>query len=442
MAHKRSLRTAAVLGTAGLLLGTAGCSPPGNEDPVAGQSTAEPTSPVTITWQASPFGNRADDARVWLVEQFEAEHPNIDVEVISAPTNTDTNRASLATQIMGGASTPDVYNGDISWAAQLADAGLALPIDSYLPEDWFEGFDEAIVAGASYEGQVYGMPLTLDQAFLYYRTDLLEKHGLPVPTTWQQVADQARQLQDAGEVSDGIAWPGASYEGLTAVTNEFVAAAGGSLVAEDLSGPATDSPEAAEAVDFMRGLIEEGVSSRGVPTYQEPQALQTFTNGDAAFLRNWAYAYASAENPESSAVAGNVGVTAMPAFGDNDVRASTVGGWNVYINPHTEQLGASLAFLTWLTSAETQQQLAERSTVVPALDAVRTSPEVQELSPVIAASVDNDLVPRPTASPYYAQISQSVYGNVNGVLAGSTPAADGLAAVTRGIRSALDGRSL
>nr|WP_231710188.1 ABC transporter substrate-binding protein [Arthrobacter zhangbolii] len=440
LAHQ--LRTTAVLGTAALLLATAACGSPGEEDPAAGQSAAEPTSPVTLTWQAAPFGNRADDARVWLVEEFEAEHPNIDIEVISAPTNVDTNRASLATQIMGGASTPDIYNGDVAWAAQLADNGLALPVDRYLPEDYFDGFDPAVVEGATFEDQVFGIPLTLDQSFLYYRKDLLEKHGLPVPGTWQEVAEQARTLQDAGEVAEGITWQGASYEGLTAVTNEFVASAGGSLVNEDLSEGLIDSPEATEAVEFMRDLVADGTSPRGVPTYQEPQSLQTFTNGDAAFMRNWAYAYATAENEETSGIAGKVGVTSMPAFGDGDTNAASVGGWNVYVNPHTEQLGASLTFLKWLTSAETQTDLAKRSSTIPTLDAVREAADVQVLSPVIVASAGNDLVARPTASPYYPQISQSIYGQVNGILAGTTETGAGLEAARNGIRSALEGRSL
>lgn len=409
---------------------------------MAGQSTSEPDSPVTITWQAAPFGNRADDARVWLVEEFEAEHPTIDVEVISAPTNVDTNRASLATQILGGAATPDIYNGDVAWAAQLADSGLALPVDEYLAPDYFDGFDPAVVKGATYEEQVFGIPLTLDQSFLYYRKDLLEKHGLPVPATWQEVAEQARILQEAGEVREGFTWQGASYEGLTAVTNEFVAAAGGSLVNDELTEGRIDSPEAVEAVDFMRALVADGTSPRGVPTYQEPQSLQTFTNGDAAFMRNWAYAYATAENEKTSSIAGKVGVTSMPAFGESDINAASVGGWNVYVNPHTEQLGASLTFLTWLTSEGTQTQLAKRSSTIPTLDAVRESPEVQALSPVIVASAGNDLVARPTSSPYYPQVSQSIYGQINSILAGTRDTADGLEAASSGIQSALEGRSL
>lgn len=419
----------------------AGCATD-HGDPVAGQSTDVPDEPVTITWQAAPFGNRGDDARVWLVEEFERLHPTIEVEVVSAPTNVDTNRAGLSTQIMGGSSDPDIYNGDVAWSAQMADAGLALPVDEYLPDDYFDGFDPAVVEAASYEGRTYGIPLTLDQSFLYYRADLLGEHGLEPPTTWEEVAEQSRLLVDEGEVDHGLAYQGAAYEGLTAVTNEFAAAAGGGILDEGLETPAIDDAPAHEAVEFMHGLGEEGLTPAGVSTFEEPESLQSFTNGQSAFLRNWAYAHATAEDPEMSEIAGDVGVTAMPAFEGRDTRASTVGGWNVYMNPHTENLGASLAFLTWITSPEIQAEMAERSSTVPTLDAVRESEEIRALSPVIAAAPDNDLVSRPTSTPHYTQVSQAVFSNVNAVLSGTEETGDALGEARGAVQSALDGRSL
>ncbi|MDT0344437.1 ABC transporter substrate-binding protein [Streptomyces litchfieldiae] len=430
----RSQRAVTVI-AAGLALGlTAACG--------SGGGSADDDGPVTITWQAAPFGDRSDDARHYLVDAFEREHPGIDVEVVSAPTNVDTNRASLATQILGQASTPDVYNGDVSWAAQFASAGLALPIGDHVAAGFWDKFDPATVAGASFEGTAYGVPLTLDQSFLYYREDLLEKHGLPVPTTWEEVAEQSEILREAGDVDYGVAWQGASYEGLTCVVNEFLAAGGGGLVTADGSRPDVAAPGSRGALEFLGGLIDDGVSPRATTTYQEPQALQAFTGGQAAFLRNWSYAYDTA-NAAGSGVAGRVGVTAMPALEQGDgTRASTVGGWNVYINPHTRQQEAALTFVQWLTGAETQRLMAERSSTIPTVDSVRNAPEVRELSPVLRASADNDLVSRPTTSPYYTQVSQATYTTVNSMLSGSLSASEAVRRLASDIEAALAGRRL
>lgn len=367
---------------------------------------------TVVTWQAAPFGDRGDDPRRYLVKEFEARHPGIDVRVVSAPTNVDTNRAGLATQIMGQAGTPDVYNGDVSWAAQFASSGLALPIGEHVRHDFWDRFDPATVRGASYKGAVYGVPLTLDQSFLYYRKDLLEKHHLPVPKTWEQVVRQSAVLREAGDVDHGVAWQGASYEGLTCVVNEFVAASGGSLT----GGGAAP---ARRALRFMNRMVADGTSPQATTTFQEPQALQSFSNGRSAFLRNWAYAYDTANEP-GARTEGKVGVTAMPALRSGDgTRASTVGGWNVYVNPHTRQREASLTFVKWLTSPAVQRLMAERSSTIPTVDSVRASPEVRKLSPVLRASTENDLVSRPTASPHYPQISQATYTGVNSMLSGS-----------------------
>ena len=153
---------------------------------------------------------------------------------MSAPTNTDTNRATLATEISGGSATPDVFMGDVIWPAQFGAHQLAVPLSDYLPASYWAQFAPGLVAGASYKGQVYGSPLFEDQGFMYYRKDLLAKEHLSPPTTWEQLESEAAQLQKAGLVKYGFVWQGASYEGLTCNFMEYLASAGGTATNSDL----------------------------------------------------------------------------------------------------------------------------------------------------------------------------------------------------------------
>ena len=41
------------------------------------------------------------------------------------------------------------------------------------------------------------MPWFTDAGVLYYRKDLLEKHGKEPPTTWQELTETATEIQDA-----------------------------------------------------------------------------------------------------------------------------------------------------------------------------------------------------------------------------------------------------
>ena len=124
----------------------------------------------SLVWSASPLtGTGANDARTVLINAFEKQYPNIHVTLVSASTATDTNRATLATEISGGSSTPDVFMGDVIWPAQFGAHQLAVPLSDYLPASYWSKFASGLVQGASYQGKVYGSPLFEDQGFLYYR---------------------------------------------------------------------------------------------------------------------------------------------------------------------------------------------------------------------------------------------------------------------------------
>ncbi len=208
-AARRSIRSwqlAALVGAVGALA-VAGCSSSSSSSSSTGSGTA--TTPAggtssapgtatsgSINWWASPITTSAKygDTRTALINAFEKQYPNIHVSLTSAPTNTDTNRATLVTTISGGAATPDVFMGDVIWPAQFGAHQLAVPLSTYLPASYWAQFAPGLVQGASYKGQVYGSPLFEDQGFMYYRKDLLAKAGLRSPTTWEQLETEAKTL--------------------------------------------------------------------------------------------------------------------------------------------------------------------------------------------------------------------------------------------------------
>jgi len=170
-----------------------------------GSSSVASTAPATIVWSASPLaGTVAGDAQLALISAFEQAYPDIHVTLVSAPAvyapsdnNTDADRAALATGIAGGSSTPDVFMGDVVWPGQFGAHGLAVPLSKYLPASYWSRFAPGLVQGATYNGQIYGSPLTGDQGLLYYRKDLLAQEHMTVPQTWEQIARIARTTAEA-----------------------------------------------------------------------------------------------------------------------------------------------------------------------------------------------------------------------------------------------------
>jgi multiple sugar transport system substrate-binding protein len=423
--------------------GSSGSSAGGGSTPASTSSVGSTTS-GSIVWSASPLsGTGANDARTVLINAFEKQYPGIKVTLVSASTDTDTNRSTLATQIAGGAG-PDVFMGDVIWPAQFGAHQLAVPLSSYLPSSYWSKFAPGLVAGATYKGAVYGSPLFEDQGFLYYRKDLLTKDKLPVPTTWEQLESDAKTILAKGQSKYGFVWEGDSYEGLTCNFMEYLTDAGGTATNSGYSKATLNSAAALKAVTFMRSLITTGVSPAAVTTFQEPQAMNTFASGQAVFLRNWDYAYTDSITASDGGklTASQVGVVPLPTFsGQPTPGYSNIGGWNMYVNPHSKHLGADLTFIQWLSSTAAQDILSQKYGFISTVAAVRSAPATIAANPVFAIVPNTKLVPRPAGTPDYPALSTAIYQNVNGALAGSATPAAAVASMESAANTALSSSS-
>ncbi|KUO96015.1 ABC transporter substrate-binding protein [Ferroacidibacillus organovorans] len=442
---RQSLLAAFAVAT-GLASLTACSSPSNTTAPNPPSTTPAPTTTapasgkVTITWAASPIANVG--IRKKLIQLFEQANPTIKVNLISQPSSTDTNRASLITEISGGSTTPDVFMGDVVWPGQFAAQSLAEPLNKHFPASFFARFAPGLVQGATIKGNVYAAPFFMDAGFLYYRKDLLQKAHLPVPKTWEQLQSEAKTLVSNKMVKYGFVWEGASYEGLTCNWMEYLTDAGGQVFNAQ-GKPNMDTPAAQHALSFMRGLITSGVSPQAVSVFQEPQAMNTFNNGQAAFLRNWDYAWANSQTPGQSSVVGKVGVVPLPTFAGHGTRGyACIGGWDLYINPHTKHMSADLTFINWMTSVPAQTVLASQYSEIPTNASVQNSPAVRAKNPVLAIVGQTNLIARPAQNPYYAKVSTAIYTNVNAALAGQVSVSTALSQANAQLASAVGSSSL
>ena len=83
----------------------------------------------------------------------------------------------------------------------------------------------------TYEDKIWGVPDTSDAAFLFIRTDLIDKP----PATWQEAYELAK-------ANGGIVFQGAPYEGLTCDFLELAFAAGGEVLSEDGTSRSSTRP--------------------------------------------------------------------------------------------------------------------------------------------------------------------------------------------------------
>jgi multiple sugar transport system substrate-binding protein len=389
-----------------------------------GQSPAQGSAGdarTVITWLANPITQDHNDPRHVLIDAFEKAHPSIAVDLISGPTSTDALRDTLRSRLANPASSgiPDVYLGDLIWPAAFAHDRLALSLSDHLPRAFWARFVPGLVEGATYHGAVYAAPFFRDQGLLFYRRDLLEQAGLPVPTTWEQLVEEAGTLQAQHRVQYGFVWTGAEYEGLTCVWTELMSDAGGQVLNPAGNRSAIDSPQSLQALRFLRALVATGVTPPGVANFQEPQVTAAFVDGQAAFARNWNSLY---DAVRTAGLLDTVGVAPLPTFaGRPQPGGSTAGGWNLYVNPRTAHLGAALEFIQWMTDVDAQEIMAGEYNDGPVNAQVLADVSRRATSPVLTAVARTRVVPRPAGTTVYPAVSRAIYTNVSGALVGRPP---------------------
>jgi multiple sugar transport system substrate-binding protein len=383
----------------------------------------------TIVWLANPTAqNVANGSRQVLVDDFEHAYPSITVELNPGATNTDSMRQQVESALSTREAAPDVYDGDVTWPYEFASKGYALPLSDYLPKSfWTDTFGTAgggatMVRAMTVNGKIYGVPEFIDEGLLYYRADLLREAGIAgPPKTWQQLVVDAKLLK-AHHLHYQFAWQGDNYEGLTCDWYEFMADAlgglpGGGSVAT-LPAMLT-SRRSVSALEFLRSLITQGISPTNVDTYQEPTGDEAFDSGQVAFMRGWDSSYASATTLTQSLKPDQVGVEAPPTFaGEKGPGWSALGGWSVFINPHTKNLAAALTFVKWMASPAAQWVLATQYSEIPANVSVRDDPRARALNPVLDVAPDTKVVSRPANEANYALISQAIHDCVYAALPG------------------------
>jgi trehalose/maltose transport system substrate-binding protein len=200
---------------------------------------------------------------------------------------------------------------------------------------------------------------------------------------------------------------------------------GGSVIDPD-KRVTVNNPNAIKALDTAHSWIGT-ISPVGVTTYAEEEARNIWQTGNAAFMRNWPYAYALGADPKS-AVSGKFAVAVLPKGGENGKNAACLGGWQLMVSAYSKVPDAAADLVRYLSSAELQKDIAIRFSVLPTRPALYSDPDVLAKNPFFKIMLDvfNNAVARPStvAGADYNQISTAIFQNANNVLAGSESGKD------------------
>ena len=352
-----------------------------------------------------------------LIDEFNAQHPNGKVTFHELPTQADQQRQQMIQNTQIKNAKMGILSIDVVWTAEFAAKGY---VEAMPPDTSTDGMLKATVDAATYFNKLYGLPQTSDGGLLYYRKDLLDKYGLQVPTSFDEMKAACDKIT-AGEKNSKLgcfAGQYNKYEGLTVNFDEAVHGAGGVIVGDD-GKPNVATPEATKGLQTLTDWFKDGHIPKAAITWDEEAGRVPFQHGELIFHRNWGYVYNHAANDKDSDIKGKFDVAPLPGITGPGV--SSLGGHTFAVAKNAENKGTALDFLKYVASPEVQKSNTLATSQSPVLESLYTDPDLVKKFPFMPTQLKSiqGAKPRPKAVEY-GDVSLAIQDAAYGALQGQT----------------------
>lgn len=319
----RSKKAAAVSAIAAMTL--AGCA--------SGAGTDDGGT-VTLKFLAPEYSSATGPYWEGLVESFEEANPeiSIDLEMVAwSDINTKINT------LVSTGEEPDIINLD-SYVAFAAD-DLLIPAAEVLPSSTYDDILPSLLANATYDGEVYGIPFIASARALFYNEDILAEAGVEAPTTWDELMTAAMTITEKTDAI-GYGLPVGAPEAFGEFSIWAWNNGGGWKDGEDW---AINSPENVEALEFMASMYEAGVTQESPWVTNRDDLFRMFGESQIGILEGAAFLPAVMKSQDSTV---SYGVSASPTNGNSAPATLAVEDYLMVFNSteHADEAGEFLAY--------------------------------------------------------------------------------------------------
>ena len=320
-----------------------------------------------------------------------------------------------------------------------AAAGYLAPLDAQLKgwPDYGKYIDAAKQAGQGVDGKTYAVSLGTDTQGVWYRKDIFEQAGLPVPfepRSWDDMLTAARQIKQ--KVPDVYPWE--IYAGTQLAETgsvrgfqTFLTGTDDSLYDAKTQKWVLGSQGFRDTLDLIKTVYDEGLAP--APSVALDPALGTTVSqtwlpeGKVAMVvdgswqpNNWQEG-GTAPWPEWEDKMGWVAIPTQD--GQAPGSTSMSGGWTVAMGAKTKNPDEAFGFMKTLLSEQNALQYSIKGSQIAVRSDVASEPTYQDANPTVPLFTDLVKVThfRP-ATPEYPQVSQQISVATDAVVNGASVA--------------------
>lgn len=178
-----------------LSFGSGGKEPAATSDTQQTQSMDKKTTINFSSWLVMEDASKATLQE--MVKRFEAQNPNIKVELIGIPFEQTQQQTMIA---VSGGNAPDLIHLVAQWGPPLAAMGALEDLKKYYTQEELSDIPKAAYEDGLYAEKLITVPWQLGPIAVFAWKDLLVKAGLPleIPSTWDKFKEAVKKISDLG----------------------------------------------------------------------------------------------------------------------------------------------------------------------------------------------------------------------------------------------------
>ncbi len=313
-----------------------------------------------------------------LIEKFESENPDIEIEQVNVPDPTTVLQTRMSTNDM-----PDILS---HWATdpvfkEMVNNDMLVDLTG---QDFLNNIKEGMLETVEYDGKAYCLPISMNAAGVIYNTDIFQENNLEVPSTYEELIEDCKTLKQAG-VTPFAMFNQANHAGQTVemlqvsdienFEDAFDKIYDGSAKVSDYEGFRTSAEKILELNEYAQ---EDSFGT----TYE--QAIADFANGDTAMILGgiWMVPTINEDNPDL-----NYSTFAFPASEGMKTIVPYQNDHCLAISESCQHKDAAMKFLAFMADPENAQYYADKDGSPSYIEGVETT--ITETQPLLSLFDDS-----------------------------------------------------
>ena len=293
---------------------------------------------IVWTLQMSDFSDYMNG----VIKDFEKENPEIKIKWIDVPFSEGEKR-TLASVLSDN--PPDLINLNPDFTATLAQKGTLSEIDKNKTTQ----FNQGILKSLEYNGKLYSIPWYATSAVTIYNKNLIEKAGVKVPQTYEEIGEIAPLIKE--KTGTYVFLPNITEnDTMLKILNKYGVSSANTIT----------SNTSIQVFEFFKTLYAKDLIPKESVTQTHREALEKYMSGNIVLFQAGAnFLTMIKENAPSIYKVTDVAPQITGKLGQNDFSLM-----NFIIPLKAKHKDEALKFALFLTNEQNQLKIAKLTNVI------------------------------------------------------------------------------